>query len=179
MTSGGCGPIGAGHTNGAPQIRSAALGMTNKERVVVGRAVAGGKGGCWRKGAVAGGKGGCWRKGRLLEERAVAGGKGGCWRKGRLLEERAVAGGKGGCWRKGRLLEERAVAEPRRCLNPILAPDDLHATRIYSAKRASKGSTSYILKKPVAPLVWTSSEVQPSPHSLMLLVAKVVTTTLA
>ncbi len=51
MTSGGCGPVGAGHTNGAPQIRSAALGMTNKERVVV-------------------------RKGRLLEERAVAGRKG-------------------------------------------------------------------------------------------------------
>ncbi len=34
MTSEGCGPVGAGHTNGAQQIRSTALGMTNKERVV-------------------------------------------------------------------------------------------------------------------------------------------------
>ncbi len=58
--------------------------------------------------------------------------------------------------RKGRLLDERAVAEPRNCLNPIWAADDLHATRIYSAKRASKQSTSYILKKPVAPPIWTA-----------------------
>jgi hypothetical protein len=61
-------------------------------------------------------------------------------------KERAVAGRKGGCWKKGWLLDERAVAEPRHCLNPIWAADDLHATRIYSAKRASKQSTSYILK---------------------------------
>ena len=62
-----------------------------------------------------------------------------------------------GPWeRKGRLLDERAVAEPRNCLNPIWAADDLHPTRIYSAKRASKQSTSYILKKPVAPLIWTA-----------------------
>jgi len=58
--------------------------------------------------------------------------------------------------KKGRLLDERAVAEPRNCLNPIRAADDLHATRIYSAKRASKQSTSYIVKKPVAPLIWTA-----------------------
>ncbi len=64
--------------------------------------------------------------------------------------------------RKGRLLDERAVAEPRNCLNPIWAADDLHATRIYSAKRASKQSTSYILKKPVAPPIWTAL-VEPSP----------------
>ena len=41
MTSGGRGPVGAGHRNGAPQIRSAALGMTKgedrgKERPVAG-----------------------------------------------------------------------------------------------------------------------------------------------
>jgi hypothetical protein len=34
MIGGGCGPVAAGHTNGAPQIRSPSLGMTNKERVV-------------------------------------------------------------------------------------------------------------------------------------------------
>ena len=45
-------------------------------------------------------------------------------------KERTVA-------RKGRLLDERAVAEPSNCLNPIWAADDLQATRIYSAKRAS------------------------------------------
>jgi hypothetical protein len=54
---------------------SAALGMTKKERVAVG-------------------------KGRLLEERAIAGGKGDCWRKGRLLEERAVAQRRGLCQRE-------------------------------------------------------------------------------
>jgi hypothetical protein len=45
MTIGG--PEGAGHTNGAPQIRSAALGMTKR-------------GGSFE------GKGGCWMKGQLL-----------------------------------------------------------------------------------------------------------------
>ncbi len=95
MTIGGSGPVRAGHTNGAPQIRSAAL-RDDKQ----------GEGSCKER-AVAGGKGGCWRKGRLLEERAVAGGKSGCWRKERLLA------GKSGCWRKERLLEERAVAAER------------------------------------------------------------------
>ena len=38
---------------------------------------------------IAGGKGGCWRKGRLLEERAVAGGNGGC------SKERLVSKGLG------------------------------------------------------------------------------------
>ncbi len=46
MFPGGCGPVGAGHTNGATQIHSLRFGMTNKERVVV-------------------------RKGRLLEERLL------------------------------------------------------------------------------------------------------------
>ena len=31
--------------------------------------------------------------------------------------------------KKGGLLDARAVAEPRPCLNPIRAADDLHATR--------------------------------------------------
>ena len=75
-----------------------------------------------------------------------------------------------GPWaRKGRLLDERAVAEPRNCLNPIWAADDLHPTRIYSAKRASKQSTSYILKKPVAPLIWTAlTRYRPSPGAYSL-----------
>jgi hypothetical protein len=45
--------------------------------------------------AVAGGEGGCWREERLLKERAVAEGKRGCWREARLLEERACAEGSG------------------------------------------------------------------------------------
>jgi hypothetical protein len=64
--------------------------------------------------------------------------------------------------KKGRLLDERAVAEPRHCLSPIWAADDLHATRTYSAKRASKQSTSYILKKASCSANLDSSEVQPS-----------------
>ncbi len=63
MTIRGCGPVGAGHTNGAPQIRSAALGMTNKESVVV-------------------------RKGRLLKERAVAKGKGRLLKERAILKPR-------------------------------------------------------------------------------------------
>ena len=52
MTSVGCGPVGAEHTNGAPQIRSAALGMTKRR-------------GPWQ------GKGGCWMKGQLLSRGIV------------------------------------------------------------------------------------------------------------
>jgi hypothetical protein len=91
MTIGGCGPVGAGHTNGAPQIRSAppdfllriaasvnnmwfSLGRTTSvvacEIGEVGNPGTLGmtnRRGSWQ------GKGGCWMKGRLLDERAVAG----------------------------------------------------------------------------------------------------------
>ena len=70
-------------------------------------------------------------------------------------KERTVA-------RKGRLLDERAVAEPRHCLNPIWAADVYMQPEFYSAKRASKQSTSYILKRPVAPLIWTTLAAVPS-----------------
>ncbi len=58
MTTGGRGPVGAGHTNGAPQIRSVAFGMTKR------RGPWQGKGGCWRKGR-------CCRKGRQKAQNTI------------------------------------------------------------------------------------------------------------
>ena len=58
---------------------------------------------------------------------------------------------------KGRLLDERAVAEPRTLSEIQFGQQTIYIQpELYSAKRASKQSTSYILKKPVAPLSWTA-----------------------
>ncbi len=57
---------------------------------------------------------------------------------------------KGGCWMQGQLLSRGIVSIQFGQQTIYMQPE------VYSAKRASKQSTSYILKKPVAPLIWTT-----------------------
>jgi hypothetical protein len=57
--------------------------------------------------------------------------------------------------RKMRLLDERAVAEPRDCLNPIWGRRRSTCNQNLFCQRRFKAFNSYILKKPVGPLIWT------------------------